>query len=288
MIDCLGPHDTFYDLCGGGCSLILAKPRSMVEVVNDRHAGLINFLRVVGSFRWRLLDEMLAITPISEVIFQDAARWVRERGWLLAPDMYHVDPDHVQAAYYTYVLWWMGVGGMAGTQAAEDNPRMSVRYTAGGRVSTRFRRASENIKAIRARINRVEFWCQDLFKMLPKIQDRDGTVIYCDPPWLDDGDVYAHRFTQGEPEAGQMVFGERGEGGDDYDRLAAGLGRFSQARVVVRLGDNPRLARLFPESWTRIPIERTNQLSSQGRRDCAAGPKKAELLLINHPMERTK
>lgn len=277
IIPQLGDHDRFFDLCCGGCSLLLAKDKAKVEIVNDKHAGLINFLRVLASGRWRMLNMYLEQAVISEAIFNEAAAFFEENGEVLAPDVIHVDIDHVQAAYYQYMLWWMGQGGMAGTKAAEARPRMSIRYTDGGRVASRFRNATRTVPAIRKRIERVEFWHQDLFKVLGKIEDRKGTVIHVDPPWVDDGGAYVHSFEQAKPQGD--LLGE--EPKDDFNRLDEALGRFKHARVLIRIGDHERLNGLFTTGWNRVAIDRTNQISSQSARDKKAGNKKQELLICN-------
>ncbi len=220
---------------------------------------------------------------VSEVIFNEAAAFVRENGWLCSDSVFHVETDHVMAAYYTYILWWMGQGGMAGTETAEKRPRFSVRYTDGGRVASRFRNATATVPAIRERIHRVEFWNQDLFKVVDKIEDRADTVIYCDPPWLDDGGAYTYSFEQKYAPAQEptLLDGDHEEPWDDFDRLEACLKRFKKARVLVRIGDHPRMNALFTQGWSRIQVERTNQISSQSARDKEAGGKKAELLICN-------
>lgn len=286
IIPQLGEHDRFFDLCGGGCSMVLAKPenKGTWEIVNDQHPGLINFLVVLASPRWNMLNGLISHVAVSEAIFNEAAAFFKENGSLLAPSVFNVDVDHVKAAYYQYILWWMGQGGMAGTQAAEDRPRFSIRYTDGGRVASRFRNASRSIPHMRKRFERVEFWCQDLFKVVDKIEDRPGTVIYCDPPWLDAGGAYTHNFDQkrGDDDGEQSnLLGDQDVQQDDFDRLEAALGRFKKARVLIRIGDHDRLASLFTTGWSRMRIERTNQISSQSARDATAGNKSQELLICN-------
>lgn len=267
---------------------MLAKEPSKWEIVNDQHPGLINFLRVMAGPRWTALNQYVQNAVVSEVIFQEAAAWVSEKGWICTDNVFHCDLDYIKAAYYTYILWWVGQGGMAGTKAAEERPRMSVRYTEGGRVASRFRNASRNLPALRERLHHVEFWNQDLFKVVDKIEDRDDTVIYCDPPWLDDGDAYTYSFEQKKAQTDQPLLGEQEDEQDDFDRLEEALGRFKKARVIVRIGDHQRMQGLFTTGWSRISIDRTNHLSSQGARDKTAGNKKAELLIINQePIEAT-
>jgi site-specific DNA-adenine methylase len=228
-----------------------------------------------------MLNDLLSSAVVSEVIFQEAASWVDERGWICTDSVFHCDLDYIKAAYYTYILWWMGQGGMAGTQAAEERPRMSVRYTDGGRVASRFRNATRNLPAMRERIHRVEFWNQDLFKVVDKIEDREDTVIYCDPPWLDDGSAYAYSFNQKKADGGMALLGDQEQERDDFDRLEQALSRFKKARVIVRIGNHERLSALFTTGWSRMAIERTNHLGSQSKRDEKAGNKKQELLICN-------
>lgn len=41
------PHKTHIEVCGGSCALTLSKPRSEVEVINDRDPGIVNLLRIL-------------------------------------------------------------------------------------------------------------------------------------------------------------------------------------------------------------------------------------------------
>ncbi len=170
------------------------------------------------------------------------------------------DPDR---AYNYFVLAWMGRNGMAGT--ARSNHHLCARYTSnGGDPAKRWRSASYAIASIGKRLRNVTILRRDAFELLPRIEDKAGTVIYVDPPYINKGAEYIHDLASG-----------------DHKRLADILGRFQQTRVVVSYYDHPELDRLYPD-FTQVKIEVTKALANQGQRE-AKKTKATEVLLINGP-----
>ena len=91
-----------------------------------------------------------------------------------------------------------------------------------------------------------------------QIEDREGTVIYADPPYLTTTRVsgaYLHDFA---PARGNSLFGESG---GDHERLAAALGRFRRTRVVVSYYDSPDLDDLYP-GWTKTVVTIAKNLAN--------------------------
>ena len=129
------------------------------------------------------------------------------------------------------------------------------------------------------RLRRVVILRRDLFDVLPKIEDAEGTVIYSDPPYLHDtrgnggGSRYEHDFD----EASNPLFGRV----DDHARLAQELRRFKRARVVVSYYAHPRLAELYP-GWTHRAVAGRKNLSLQNKRG-ASVEEAPEILIINGP-----
>lgn len=68
--------------------------------------------------------------------------------------------------------------------------------------------------------------------------------------------------------------------GDDHQRLAAALSRFSRSRVVVSYYRHPRLEGMYPKGrWTHVNCETAKNLSHQGGGSARAH----EVLIINGP-----
>lgn len=103
---------------------------------------------------------------------------------------------------------------------------------------------------------------RDAFALLERVEDRAGTAIYVDPPYLEKGARYIHDFEPG-----------------DHARLAELLGRFRHARVVVSYYDHPSLYELYP-GWRmeRIEVSKATAHSGvRGENDARA----VECLLVN-------
>lgn len=251
-----GEHRVYWDICAGSLSVILAKPPCVMETAIDLHADLTNLA-------WCLKDERLALdlygrtarTLMCDEVFRDAAERIR------IARQTEVDAPDVDRAYDYLLCSWLGRNGTAGTKGY--NFGFCVRYTAnGGHAAKRWRSVIESIPAWHQRLLNVTILRRDIFSVLPRILDADGTFVYCDPPYLAKGFKYLHDFAT-----------------EDHARLAMELRRFQKARVVVSYYDHPQLAELYPD-WTQHKIEVSKALSHQGQRgknDTTA----TEVLLVN-------
>lgn len=109
----------------------------------------------------------------------------------------------------------------------------------------------------------------DGIELIERIEDKAGTAIYCDPPYLVKGSKYLHDFSDGFMTQA-----------NDHDRLATALGRFKKTRVVVSYYKHPALSSLYPE-WTVRDVTQTKALVSQGRRDADNKVESPEVLICN-------
>lgn len=260
IIDALGPHRAYWEPFCGSMAVLLAKEPATMETVNDLHGDLVNLA-------WVVKDRDLALSfyaelhgvLMSEALFKrEAAAW-REVGHQPAGDV----PDSTRAIRF-FVCSWMGMNGVAGTQSY--NQGFCARFTKnGGHAGTRFVAAVESIPAWHERLRTVTILARDGFNLIPKIEDAEGVVIYCDPPYLAKGAKYVHDFEAAE-----------------HDKLAGMLQRFEKTRVVVSYYEHPRLAELYP-GWRKIDCETTKAMVSSGKRDAESSTKAPEVLLINEP-----
>jgi DNA adenine methylase len=162
------------------------------------------------------------------------------------------------------VASWIGLSGVAGTSARNTN--FARRFSSlGGDPATRFAGAVRSIPQWRRRLERVQVLRSDGIGLCEKVEDREGVVIYADPPYLVKGAKYLHDFAA-----------------SDHDRLAAALGRFRRTRVVVSYYDHPELARLYP-GWHRRRVNVAKGLVQSGKRDERGRTDAPEVLLSNLP-----
>jgi DNA adenine methylase len=260
IVKLLGKHRVYWAPFCGGMSVLLAKPSCVMETANDLHGDLTNLAKVVQREDLAVrLFERLARSLMSEALFREAAERYHQRG-------YGTDGEpNVDAAFDYCLCAWLGRNGVAGTSSY--NQGFCVRYTAnGGHAAKRFQSVMESIPAWYHRLRNVTILCRDAFDLLPRIEDKAGTALYIDPPYLVKGTKYVHDFTD-----------------EDHERLAGLLCRFEKARVVISYYQHERLETLYPKSrWTHIEAFQTKSLVSQGQRGKTGSAVIApEMLIVN-------
>lgn len=261
IVKLLGRHRVYWEPFCGGMSVLLSKPPCVMETASDLHGDLTNLARVVQNEDMAVeLFGRLARSLMSEALFRDAAERYRGRGY--GGDG---EPD-IDAAYDYCLCAWLGRNGVAGTQSY--NQGFCVRYTAnGGHAAKRFQSVMESIPAWYHRLRNVTILCWDAFELLPQIEDKEGTALYVDPPYLVKGAQYVHDFL-----------------GLDHYRLAQQLNRFKRARVVISYYDHPALNDFYPD-WSCRRIEVSKALAHSGERGENA-VKATEVLLVNQPIQQ--
>lgn len=258
----LGPHASYWEPFCGSMAVLLFKDASSSETVNDLHGELINLARVLKERELAedLYDRLMRFV-LHEDLFHEAAERYRARGYQPATEQPSVD-----LAADFMVCSWFGRNGVAGTSSY--NQGFCVRYTKnGGHAATRWRSTVDSIPAWHHRLRGVTILNRDAFELIERIDDQRGTAIYVDSPYVEKGAKYIHDFE-----------------GSDHDRLAASLGRFKHARVVVSYYDHPKVRELYGD-WTWRSVEVTKSLVNQGARmrDSERAVKAPEVLLINGP-----
>lgn len=259
IVDVLGPHRCYWSLFAGSLAVELAKPVAPMETVNDLHGDVVNLARVLrdeelsGRLYWRL-----ARTIPAEQLFRES---LHALGRGTAPGIDR-EPD-LGRAYHYFVSSWLGLNGMAGTQRIGSS--FAIRYTSnGGAPAKRFAGAIESVPWWHERLRSVLILSECGIALAERIEDKAGTVIYADPPYLVKGSRYLHDFDS-----------------DDHRRLAAALCRFRSTRVVVSYYAHPDLESLYP-GWRVIDCTVTKTMAAAAGRANQAAP---EVLLVNQPAD---
>ncbi|HTU18532.1 MAG TPA: DNA adenine methylase [Gemmataceae bacterium] len=267
IVELLGPHRAFVEPFCGSMAVLLAKPQTSFELVNDLHGDLTNLAWVLrhdrfGPWLYRRLRRNL----YSEEEFASAK--TRLDLFPVAPAPGALHNDHAERAYCYFVLCWMGRSGILGT--AQGNTTFTVQYNAnGGNQAGRFAAAVDSIPAWRRRLRSVTILRRDGLVLLDRLADLPGQAVYCDPPYFVKTARYEHDFAAG-----------------DHQRLATILNRFVKTRVVVSYYDAPELDTLYPY-WAKIDCSRAKHLSFQGRRG-STSEVSPEVLLVNQPVTLTE
>jgi DNA adenine methylase len=258
----------------------LAMPAVATHVVNDLHADLVNFARVLASDAGKAtLIDLCEHTLCSETLYQEAAAELETLG------RERVDADGkpigrigtltpVRWAWAFFVASWLGPNGMAGTEHA---PRFCVRWgPGGGDPATRLRSAAEALPGFVEKLRRFTITSRDGLDVIGSVQDRPGVALYVDPPYTRETRVagaYRHDF---EDHGGATLLGAE----DDHDRLAAALHRFKHARVVVSYEDCPRVRALYA-GWRVVEVTQHKNTGNAGGGGGGAGSVAPEILLVN-------
>ncbi len=258
IVEEIGDHKAYWEPFCGSLAVLLAKPQSREETVNDLNGDLVNLARVIASsIDAPELYGRLARTLISEQLQREAREHLRT-DQPLAP---------IDRAYWYFVEAWQGRNGVAGTR--QTNTGFCVRFTSnGGSPATRFRSAVESIPDWHQRLRNVTILSRDAFGILERIEDKAGTVIYADPPYIVKVGKYVHDFT-----------------GEDHSRLAAAVGRFHKTRVIVSYYDHPTLRTIYPEAagFTFVNCATSKNMAQGQRRDTLGKVTAPEILIVNGP-----
>jgi DNA adenine methylase len=249
----LGDHKSYWEPFCGSLAVLLAKHQTSHETVNDMNGNVVNLANVLASDKALTLYYRLTRTLFSEELFKMCRAALRSGNL-----------ESLEAAYCFFVESWMGRNGVCGTRSS--NTAFCVRFTSnGGDPAMRFRNAVESIPAWHQRLRGVWILRRDAFEIIERIEDKAGTVIYCDPPYLRKGASYVHDFAEA-----------------DHARLAELLRRFTKTRVVVSYYDEPELRDMY-DGWTFAELDATKAMVNQGMRDEKGATKAPEVLIINGP-----
>lgn len=217
-------HQHYVEPFGGSLAVLLAKPRSRMETVNDIDGDLMTFWRVLRDQPTELA-RVCALTPHSRAEFLEAyapglearpdverARrvWVRlsqsRSGTLLRTGWRHyVDPAGSSASMPGYLAGYVG--------------RMAPAA---------------------ARLTGVSLECQPALDLIERYGRSADVLLYVDPPYLG-----STRFSGG--------YRHEMKGDDEHRQLAEAL-QACKATVVLSGYDSPLYAEMYPD-WHVTRIE---------------------------------
>jgi DNA adenine methylase len=252
IVKAIGPHRAYFEPFCGSMAVLFAKDQCTMETVNDLHGDLINLARMIQNpATWPVLFSRLQRTFAAKELWRESHDVIAQTEF--APTL--------DRAYHWFVDSWLGRNGTVGSNGGNN---FCIRYTSkGGQPATRFSSAVDSLPTWAERLRRVVMLNEDGFKLLERIEDLEGTVIYCDPPYIVKGAKYRFDF---EP--------------DDHERLATLLHRFRKTKVVVSYYDHPDLESLYPD-WQRRSLDATKAMVNMGARDSGGAVVAPEILLIN-------
>jgi DNA adenine methylase len=160
-------HRCYAEVFAGGLSVLLRKPPSPVEVVNDFDSEMIHLYKMV-KFRLGEFLEGVDRIPISRELFED---------WL------HQDPTYLNDVYRAVCKFYL----IHQSFGASEVEGFGTRKTAPRRLPV-----PTFIEEFGQRICRVTFECLDAVHFIQRYDGPD-TFFYVDPPYMG-RDRYTQKF----------------------------------------------------------------------------------------------
>lgn len=156
-------HVSYVEPFCGAASVLLQKPPSVLETINDKDLEVVNFFSVLRNHTDRLIRE-IELTPYSRYEYWNA---------------YNHSDDPVESARRYYIRSWFGRGGM---RKESGGWRFMVTNSRGGSVVDDWRRIG-HLRLIVERLQMVQIENDDAFTIIERY-DTPNTLFYVDPPYL--------------------------------------------------------------------------------------------------------
>ena len=169
---------------GGMAGVLLQRAPVDVEIYNDLSGDLVNWWRCIRE-RTEAFHTAMQWTPHSRVEWRRCVQYLRA-----APPLTDLDspPDIERARCLTVLVLQSGNRGVNPDVLKEGH----WYRTKATRKRGLKRYTMTELDALRQRMERVQFECQDAVKLLTELAAKDYAVIYCDPPYAGTQQPYTH------------------------------------------------------------------------------------------------
>lgn len=246
----LPEHEHYVEPFCGSLAVLLAKPQSRMETVNDLDHHLMTFWRVLRE-RPTDLERVCALTPHS--------RAEHEACYNLT------GVDDLEVARRVWVILTQGRAGLmrrTGWRFYRD-PRGSS-----GSMPSYLASYVSRLGPGAARLAAVSLECKPALDLIREYGQHPGCLLYCDPPYL----ASLRTLNSGRCRGPDYIHELRTE--DEHQELAEAL-TAAQAAVVLSGYDHPLYAELYGD-WNRVEIGTFNG-------NAAAGRERVEVVWSNRP-----
>lgn len=201
---------------GGGCSVLLNKERSEIEVYNDLDDALVNLFETIRDpDRMARFSALVDLMPYSRVAFEQCLSFEGIR-----------DPVQRAVAFYTVLGQ-----SISGKRLARKGDWARGRLD---NLASRWFAKQDKLVQIHERVKGIQIECRDAIDILQE-WDTDDTTFYCDPPYILDT-RNKKKYYAVEP-------------GDDYHRQLVDVLLQVRGGVVLSGYDHPIYLRLLDEGW---------------------------------------
>jgi len=247
IIDHIPEHHLYVEPFGGAASVLVAKPRSEIEVYNDLNGDCVDFFRAVRD-RPDELERWVEHTPYSRELFEEYV------------ESYPDWPDNlVERAGRFLFIQSAGFGGKLIGSPQKPSFRYSKQSGKPTGTGVKWAKKPETIQRLQDRLKGVNIERLDYVEIVEKYDHKNG-FFYFDPPYVDVGDDYY----------------QTEDGGFNHERFVDTLHDI-EGKWLVSYDQNIPLG--LEDCRT---VSRTKQASFSSER-----PEKVETLTMNFDPEQT-
>ncbi|MCB1257510.1 MAG: DNA adenine methylase [Microthrixaceae bacterium] len=167
LVSAFPPHKHYVEVCGGSLAVLLAKPRSRQETVNDLDGTLQTFWRVLRD-RPADLERACYLTPHS--------RAERELAHQFPTDL-----DELETARRVFVALTQGRTGSITRTGWRHNTKPTSTP-----MPVVLQRYSQRLAPAAARLQNVSLECRSAAEMVVAYGKERTSLLYVDPPYITD------------------------------------------------------------------------------------------------------
>lgn len=252
VIEHLPPHKVYVEPFAGAASILLRKPRSPSEVLNDLDEEVVGLFRVLRDEPSALeLARRLALTPFARAEYED---------WCYG----HPD-DAIDSAHRMICRSFMGMSSKGIWQKSGFDSRLNGDGFL-SRVNS-LKAMPEVVLAVAERLRGVLIEREDAVTLIGRFQ-RDDCLLYCDPPYVKaargrSSQIYqwdmsdaGHRRLAGALRAGKGMVVLSGYPCDLYDQLYSDWKRVERPHLADRSRPTTEVLWLNPAAANALESSR--------------------------------
>jgi len=175
VIDHIPDHQCYVEPFGGSAAVLLQKPKSSVEILNDCDGDIVHFYKVIRDREGELV-EWLKQTPFSRDLHRKYSHQYYAG--------YRPDDDLERAGRWFY---------LRNTQFAQKYTCFSgFRLCQPRNHASVYQNRTDRLHAVADRLRHVQVANRDYADLVDRT-DAEDTFFYFDPPYVDVGDdIYSH------------------------------------------------------------------------------------------------
>jgi DNA adenine methylase len=236
IVDLLPPHQHYVEPYCGSLAVLLAKPPSPMETVNDLDCDLVTFWRVLRD-RPDELMRVCALTPHSRAEYQASS--------------VTADGDEVEVARRVWVKLTQGRGGVT----VKSGWRRYVKPTGATGMPAYLDGYVTRMAGVTQRLHQVSLECRPALDVITDYGQHPEVLLYVDPPYL--GSTRGDGARGGTSRYAHEMLGEA-----EHRDLAAAL-RGCAASVVLSGYPSDLYSDLY-EGWDRVEFAAGTGQSAKG------------------------